>query len=226
MFTRVISIGAIDAHPEWGERTPVRTGHATTTLITSGEDTILVDPGLPAQALAARLSERAGISHDSVTHVFLTSFHPDARRALPLFENAAWLIHAPERETVGVNMAQQFQMAQEAGDSELASLLRDEISLLQRCQPAPDKLAERVDLFPLPGVSPGTAGLLVADARFTLLIAGDAVATSEHLEKGRIVHWAADVEQAKESFAEAVEIADLIIPGRDNLILNPTRRPF
>ena len=37
---------------------------------------------------------------------------------------------------------------------------------------------------------------------------------------------AADVEQARESFQEAVEIADVLIPGRDNLIVNPTKRPF
>ncbi|MEM9083460.1 MAG: MBL fold metallo-hydrolase [Planctomycetota bacterium] len=226
MNTRVISIGAIDAHPDWGERTPVRTGHATTTLIRAGKKTILIDPGLPAQALGARLGERAGISHDSVTDVFLTSFHPDARRGLALFENANWLIHTAERESLGVNMVQQYQVAEESGDAELAALLRDEISLLKRCQPAPDKFTDHVDLFPLPGVSPGTAGVLVADARHTLLVTGDAIATGEHLDKGRIVQWAADVEQAKESFAEAIEIADLIIPGRDNLILNPTRRPF
>jgi hypothetical protein len=33
-----------------------------------------------------------------------------------------------------------------------------------------------------------------------------------------------DVEQARASFMEAVEIADLIVAGRDNLLVNPMRR--
>jgi hypothetical protein len=57
----------------------------------------------------------------------------------------------------------------------------------------------------------------------TILIAGDTVATQEHLEKGSVLQNCADIELAKESFLESVEIADIIIPGRDNVILNPAR---
>jgi glyoxylase-like metal-dependent hydrolase (beta-lactamase superfamily II) len=58
----------------------------------------------------------------------------------------------------------------------------------------------------------------------TLLIAGDAVATVEHLEEGKVIAPCFDVQQARESLSEAVEIADLIVPGRDNLCANPVRR--
>jgi hypothetical protein len=34
------------------------------------------------------------------------------------------------------------------------------------------------------------------------------------------------VQQAQESFAEAIQIADILIPGRDNVTVNPIRRPF
>jgi hypothetical protein len=34
----------------------------------------------------------------------------------------------------------------------------------------------------------------------------------------------ADLEAAQESFREAVEIADLLILGRDNVVLNPLGR--
>ena len=60
MDVRVISIGALAAHPLWDEREPARTGHATTSLIRTGKRVIVVDPGLPGAVLAARLSERAG----------------------------------------------------------------------------------------------------------------------------------------------------------------------
>ena len=59
----------------------------------------------------------------------------------------------------------------------------------------------------------------------TVLICGDAVATREHLEQGKVLPTCHNIEQAQESFAEAIEIADLLIPGRDNVSLNPLRQP-
>ena len=76
MEYRIISIGALDIHPLRGERTAVRTGHATTTLVRSGQTTILVDPGLPPQPLAARLEERTGLKPgDEVTFRYRFLFH-------------------------------------------------------------------------------------------------------------------------------------------------------
>lgn len=226
MEYRIISIGALDAHPLRGERTPVRTGHATTTLIRSGQTTILVDPGLPGVPLAARLEERAGIKPDAITHVFLTSFRPDLRRGIELFDNASWLIAERERESVGVALIGEYKRATETGEQELAAALEKDIALLRRCEAAPDRLAPRVDLFPLPGMTPGLTGLVLAGARHTTVLAGDAVATEEHLSQGKVLPWSADLDQARESFAEVIEIADLIILGRDNIVVNPTKRPF
>ncbi len=226
MDFRVISIGTMDAHPIWGERAAVRTPHATTTLIRAGKANILVDPSLPEPALAARLSERSGLQPQDITHVFLTCFRPDLRRGIGAFENAAWLISEPEREGVGVPLVAGLQRAAAEGEHELKARLELDIAILHRCEPAPDRLAREVALFPLPGVTPGLSGLLLESRRFTVLVTGDAIATGEHLEQPQIVRWAADVARAKESFAEAVEIADLIVPGRDNLLVNPTKRPF
>ena len=162
--TRVISIGALAAHPLWEERAAVRTGHATTTLVRTGGMTLLVDPGLPARALAARLNERAGIEPKDVTHVFLTSFQPDTTRGLGAFEHATWWVSESEREGIGVPIAAQLQkLAQDEGDDEVIELLRREVALLKRCKAAPDSLAAGVDLFPLPGTTPGTTGLLISE---------------------------------------------------------------
>jgi glyoxylase-like metal-dependent hydrolase (beta-lactamase superfamily II) len=102
--------------------------------------------------------------------------------------------------------------------------------VLKKCEPAPDHIAdekgERIDLFPLPGITPGLTGLIIAGSRHTTLVCGDAVPTVEHLEQGKVLTPAADVDRARESFAEAVEIADLLVLGRDNLVVNPTKRPF
>ncbi|GJQ29551.1 MAG: hypothetical protein HBSAPP03_14350 [Phycisphaerae bacterium] len=231
----VVSIGAMAANPLWNERAAVRTGHATTTLIVDGPRRILVDPGLPGAALAARLGERAGLSPNDMTDVFLTSFHPETRRGLEAFPQARWWVHGQERESVGVALAQRLKQVvagegvEGAGerDEQVVELLRRDIALLQRCRPVDDEsLADRVAIFPLPGVSPGMCGLLIEGERHTTLVCGDAVPTYEHLEQGRVPSPATDVDKARASFEDAVEIADLLIPGRDNLCVNPTRRAF
>lgn len=226
MKFRIISIGTLAAHPLWGEKVPIRTGHGTTTLVSSGDRFIIVDPSLPAQVLQARLHERCGLTPQRITHVFLTSFHRDLRRGLPLFEHATWWVAEAEREAVGVALLQQFEQAREVEDDDAAELLRREIELVRRCQAAPDQLAAQVDLFPLPGRTPGCAGLLLSLPGQTVLICGDAIPTVEHLEQAKVLPDCYDIKQARESFAEAVGIADWLIPGRDNLLPNPTRGPF
>jgi glyoxylase-like metal-dependent hydrolase (beta-lactamase superfamily II) len=222
----IISIGAMACHDLWGEPAPTRTGHATTTLIRSGDKNILVDPGLPSQALVARLAERVGLEHTAITHVFLTSFQPDTIRGILAFDHATWWVSHNEREAMGVPLAQELKRAHELNNEDAVQVLETQVGVLQRCEVAPDNLADRVDLFPLPGPTPGHCGLLLADTRHTVLICGDAVPTSEHLEQGRVHPNCFNPDLARESFKEAIEIADLLVPGRDNLTPNPTRRPF
>ena len=229
MDYRVISIGTLAFNPLWDEGTPVRTGHATTTLIRSDDAVIVVDPGLPPQVLAARLSERAGIAPSQVTHVFLSSFKADTCRGITLFEDAQWLVNEAEREGAGVPLAMMLQKVSQDDDPQAERIIEElqhQVAVLQRCSPAPDQIAPHVDLFPLPGVTPGLCGLLLPTPTTTVLIAGDAVPTVEYLEQGSVPPQATDIEKARESFAEAIEVADIIVPGRDNVVVNPTKRPF
>lgn len=225
MELRVISIGTLPAHSLWGEAAPVRTGHATCSLIRADDRTILVDPGLPAQAMVARLGERTGLGPSDITHVFLTSFQASTCRGIVAFDDATWWISEAEREGIGIPLAQGLKAAADA-DEQTRQEFEFQIGVLQRCQVAPDHLAERVDLFPMPGVTPGLTGLLISEPRHTTLICGDAVPTVEHMEAGRVLAEAGDLDKARESFAEAIEIADLLVLGRDNLVVNPTKRPF
>jgi glyoxylase-like metal-dependent hydrolase (beta-lactamase superfamily II) len=226
MDFRIISIGTLAAHPLWDEKAPLRTGHATTTLIRAGKKTIIVDPGLPAPVITARLGERAGIKPDAVTHVFLTSFKPETCRGILAFEKATWWVSQVEREGVGVPLVGELQTAAAAGDEELKSQLELDVAVLRRCEPAPDRIADGVDLFPLHGVTPGLTGLLLPGRVTTTLICGDAIPTVEHLERGMVLNSAADVARARESLGEALEIADELVLGRDNIVRNPVRRPF
>ena len=226
MDIRVISIGTLPVHPLWGEQGPPRTGHATTTLIRTGKRNILVDPGLPQQAIAARLRERSGLSPNDITHVFVTTFQADTCRGIMAFEHATWWISQAEREGMGVPLVGDLQRAAADGEEELKARLELEVAILKRCEAAPDRLAPGVDLFPLAGVTPGCTGLLCAQPRSTIVVCGDAVPTVEHLERGLVLDSARDVTRARESFAEVVEIADFMVLGRDNLVPNPVKRPF
>lgn len=220
---RVISIGTLAAHPLWNEKTAVRTGHATSTLITTDDVRILVNPGLPPQALAARFDERTDVKPDAVTHVFLTTFTIDHYRGLALFPEATWLLHEPERDAARAAIEAQMEHAETLDDPEVTDRIGGHLDILAHCQAAEDHLVPGVDLFPLPGYSPGTCGLLLPLPRSTVLISGDAVATNEHLQDAKVLPDCVDIEQAQESFKEAIEIADLIVPGRDNILMNPLR---
>lgn len=221
MEFRVISIGTLSRHPHWPDHLPPRTAHATTTLVRSGEHCIIVDPGLPGQVLAARLIERSGLTPDQITDVFLTNFRPAHRWGLDTFPNARWLISEMEREAVGQHLIQQIK---QETDTAKADLLRQEIETLRKFTAAPDRICEQVDLFPLPGFTPGTCGLLLLQTNSTTLLASDAAPTAEHIEQGQVLSQCIDTQQARESFMEAMEIADVIIPGHDNVLINPTRR--
>ena len=223
MDYRIISIGTLGQHELWGEQEPQRTAHATTTLVRSGDSVILIDPGLPPHVITARLKERSGLEAEAVTEVFLTNFRPAHRWGLSAFAQARWTISEMEREAIGTMLVERFKQEQ---DPQQRTTLEQDIALLKRFKAARDRLAEQVDLFPLPGFTPGTCGLLLLHTNSTTLVAGDAVATFEHLEKGQVLRGSYDIGQARESMMEAVEIADVLIPGHDNLVLNPTRRPI
>ena len=214
----VVSIGTLAKNPLWQERTDVRTSHNTTTLIRVESMVLLVDPSLPGRIMEARLFERTGLKPDMITHVFLTNLKPVARRGLNLFPKA---IHwASESE---IALAQQGLEAaiRHLGNAarELTELARER-QLLAAIRPAPDQLSEGVDLFPLPGYTPGQAGLLLKYPARSVMITGDAVPTEEHFENGQVFPDCFDVHQAKESLAEVYELADVIIPGHDNVFLN------
>jgi glyoxylase-like metal-dependent hydrolase (beta-lactamase superfamily II) len=221
MEWRVISIGTLASHPLWNERGGQRVSHTTTTVVKSDGAVVLVDPSLPPNLVNARLNERWGLELTDVTHVFLTSFDPDRRRTLCGLEHATWFMHEPEIQSASAAIQDELHRAE--SDPAVVNILNEHLGLLAGFISPEDKPFSAVDLFPIPGFTPGSCGLLLPLPKQTILIAGDTVATQEHLEKGSVLQNCADIEIAKESFLESVEIADIIIPGRDNVILNPAR---
>ena len=169
----------------WNERGELRTGHATTTIVKSDNATLLVDPSLPPKMLDARLNERWGLDLSSVTHVFLTSFDPDRRRTLEGLEHASWYMHEPEIQSAKVAIDDELHRADD--DQELCDILGQHLDLLMKFDVPNDHMLPHVDLFPLPGYTPGSCGLLLLSASKTILICGDTIATQEHLDKGVVV---------------------------------------
>ena len=221
----IVSIGALSKNALWNERVPVRASHATTTLIRTKdadgkEMNLLVDPSLPAQALDARIFERAGIKSDAITHVFLTNWRPVHRRALEAFARATWWMHGEEIRTSAEALAAVVERAGRQGQG-VDEMVAKEQSLLARVVEAPDQLAEGVDLYPLSGYTPGQCGLILAEPTRTTVLAGDAVPTAGHFMAGQVFADCWDLEKAKGSLAELYEIADVIIPGHDNVFWTP-----
>ena len=215
----IISIGTLSRNRLWNETQAIRTPHSTTTLIRTGNRNILVDPGLPPLALAARLNERSGLTPDRIDTVFLTNFRPAHRAGLSLFSKAKVFIHELEQQAVGEHLQ---RLLEEAPLEDIdTGQLKSELDLLQGLMPAPDKLADNVDLFPLAGYTPGTCGLLITLPTSSVMVAGDAVPTQDHFLAAQVLPDSWDIKAAQESLREVYEIADLIIPGHDNIFQNP-----
>jgi glyoxylase-like metal-dependent hydrolase (beta-lactamase superfamily II) len=217
-----VSSGTLSHNSGGGARTAVRTAHATTTLVRDGRRTILVDPSLPAAALAAHLGERTGLNVSAVTDVFCTTLRPVHRRSLSAFPAAKWWCGQAELEAYREHLEGLLASAGRL-DREQAKLAEEDLALLKRFGPAPEKLSEQVHLFPLPGASVGSAGLLLTPPTTTIVVAGDAAITAEHVQRGMVWEGAADLDAAAQSLRDVLEIADVIVPGHDNLMLAPGR---
>lgn len=218
----IISIGTLARNRLWNETDVTRTAHATTSLVRVGKRAILVDPGLPAPALQARLFERTGMQPEQIDTVFLTSFTAAHRAGLGAFAKAKVLIHEVEQQQARQQLEGWIEQAPEEDIDR--KIMQEELKLLDSFGAAEDQLAPGVDLFPLFGQTAGTCGLLVSQPTVTILIAGDAVPTQEHFLAGQVLPDAFDIQAAQESMREVYEIADLVVPGYDNVFLNPRTR--
>ena len=219
---RIISIGTLSHNRLWGETTAVRTAHATTTLVEHDKRLILVDPGLPAQALEARFNERTGRRLSDVTDIFCTSIRRAHIRALPAMTGAAWWAGETEIAARRQDLAETIQSARRL-DPEDADSLQNELKALERFRPADDRLTSQVSLYPLAGPSPGCCGLLLTPLTQTILVAGDAALTADHVLAGQIWEGSTDRDSAMDSLRDLLELADLIVPGHDNIMVSPNK---
>lgn len=213
----IISIGTLACNPLWGEGDAVRSAHATTTLVTSGEERILIDPSLPAAALDARLYERSGLRLKDITKVFLTSFRACHRMALPVMDDVPWFLHDDEKAYVDAYLRDLIKHSAGEVSADDRQRLGDELDLLHRCKSAPTQLARDVQIFPSPGATPGCCAVLLTPVVGTVVVAGEAIISRIYLEQGRVSDESADATVAQQSMQDILEVADFIVPGYDNV---------
>lgn len=219
----VVSIGALSHNRLWGEGAAVRTPHATTTYVEHAGRRIVVDPSLPVAALAARFDERTGKKLSEVTDVFCTTLRPVHRRGIEVFGGAKWWAAEQELAAYRSHLEGLLESAERLSGEDAGTIQAD-LKLLERFGPAPDKFGEQVSLYPLAGASVGSTGLLLTPPTMTIAVAGDAAVTRAHIERGQVWEGSADAEAAIESLRDLLEVADIIIPGHDNLTLTPRQR--
>lgn len=215
----VISIGALSHNRLWGESAPSRTPHATTSLVTDGDRRILVDPGLPGTALDARFHERTGLCLHDVTDVFCTTLRPAHRRGALALPKAKWWCSEAEREWSLDRLRELAGSADRLRGEELQAVEED-IKVVERFRPAPEHFGRQTEVFPLSGPSPGCMGLLLTPQTQTVVVAGDAALTGEHVLRAQVWDGCQDAEAALESLRSILEIADVIIPGHDNILFS------
>ena len=82
------------------------------------------------------------------------------------------------------------------------------------------RLPEGVGLLPSPGHTQGHHSLVVASPAGTVVIAGDAVMTRDFFSVEEGFHNSVAFEQASETIVRIKGLADLVVPGHDNVIVN------
>jgi glyoxylase-like metal-dependent hydrolase (beta-lactamase superfamily II) len=218
----VVSIGTLSRNRLWGETAAVRTAHATTTLVCEEDRAILVDPSLPATALAARFHERTGRRLSAVTDVFCTTLRPVHRRSIEALRHAKWWCSEDELETYRDHLQGLLGSGDRLGAEDIAEA-EAELKQVSRFRAAPQQFSKQVQMYPLYGASAGSAGLLLTPVTSTIVIAGDAALTSAHIRQGQVWEGCADTQQGLRSLEDLLELADVIIPGHDNVVLSPQR---
>lgn len=218
----IVSIGTLSCNRLWGESAPVRTPHATTTVVRDEDRVILVDPSLPAPALEARYNERTGGQLADATDVFCTTLRPVHRRGIAALAEANWWADEAEIETYRAHLAGLLDSAERLDPDDVNAIEAD-LALLGRFAPAPEKFTRQVQLYPLRGASPGSSGLLLTPATSTIIIAGDAAVTASHVRTAQVWKGCAETEAAMASLRDLLELADVIVPGHDNVMLAPGR---
>jgi glyoxylase-like metal-dependent hydrolase (beta-lactamase superfamily II) len=196
----VVTIGNLSRNRYWGEseEKSLHSVICTTTVITGKNFHVVVDPSLAdTKAMAEELKRRTGLTPDDIDVAFVTHEHGDHHCGLPGFPKAKWL--ATAQAAAEINRTSKYQKNVEVVGSTIFDV---------------------IDVVTTPGHTPGTAGLRFDYKGLSVFVAGDAIATKDFWDEGRIYFKALDVEVAKQSYKKIGSISNIIVPGHDNYFVN------
>lgn len=196
----VITIGNLSRNRYWGEsdEKPLRSAICTCTVISGKNFHLLVDPSLKdATAMATELDRRTGLSMEEIDTVFITHQHDDHLYGLKHFTGARWF----------------------AGP-EIAMALNKSGKFDKLIEPAGRILLGEIDVIPMFGHTNDSYGLRFDFNGYSVVIAGDAVASKDYWDDNQMYYNVNDLEVARKTLADIRSIADIIVPGHDNYFLN------
>jgi len=196
----IITIGNLSRNRYWGEsdKQAVRSAICTCTVISGKDFHILVDPSLENEtAMAAELKRRTGLTSENIDVVFITHQHGDHIAGLKHFPGARWL-----------------------ACSDVAAGLNKSAIYSKQIEAAGNILFDSIDVIATPGHTPDHHSLRFDYIGFSVLIAGDSVATKDFWNERRSYYNVMDLEESTRTMGKINEIADIIVPGHDNYFFN------
>ncbi|HUX95454.1 MAG TPA: MBL fold metallo-hydrolase [Bacteroidales bacterium] len=196
----VITIGNLSRNRYWGEsdEKPLRSAICTCSVVSGKNFHLLIDPSLKdVDEMATELDRRTGLSLEEIDTVFITHQHDDHLYGLKHFTKARWF----------------------AGP-EVAAALNKSGKFDKLIEPAAKSLLGEIDVIPMFGHTNDSYGLRFDFNGYSIVIAGDAVASKDYWDDNQMYYNVNDLEVARKTLAMIRSMADIIVPGHDNYFLN------
>ena len=200
----ILTLGCFSRNRYWGEEDAksYRRALCTSTLIETPQGArILVDPAVSGAALAQVLDERCGLRPEAVDYVYVTHRHGDHYVSMADLPRAVWL----------------------AAPGDAGEIRRALPQHAKRIFAAGAEIVPGVQVLPLPGHTPGLAGLLFASEDGMVAVAGDSVMTRDFFKDRRGYYNSADFAASARSIDLLMEKADIVVPGHGNYFLTHRR---
>lgn len=200
----ILTLGCFSRNRYWGEEDAKSYCRAlcTSTLIETPQGArILVDPAVSGAALAQVLDERCGLRPEAVDYVYVTHRHGDHYVGMADLPRAVWL----------------------AAPGDAGEIRRALPQHAKRIFAAGAEIVTGIRVLPLPGHTPGLAGLLFASEDGMVAVAGDSVMTRDFFKDRRGYYNSADFAASARSIDLLMEKADIVVPGHGNYFLTHRR---